>query len=133
MSEYQIFNMMYIGFISNSMYFVGCVLLIWLGFRMANNIYNSPDANMASKVFTSLYCVLVAMITYYTQQIGAAILGTAVTSLADIGAASAERMVQYVDNPLTIGGTVQTVFVLVVLVFQLAITWSKKQNNSGGL
>ena len=66
------------------------------------------------------------MITYYTQQIGAAILGTAVTSLADIGAASAERMVQYVDNPLTIGGTVQTVFVLVVLVFQLAITWSKK-------
>jgi hypothetical protein len=126
MTEYQIFNMMYVGFISNSMYFVGCVLLIWLGFRMANNIYNSPDANIASKVFTSLFCVLVAMITYYTQQIGAAILGTAVTSLADIGAASAERMVQYVDNPLTIGGTVQTVFVLVVLVFQLAITWSKK-------
>ena len=126
MTEYKIFNMMYVGFISNSMYFVGCVLLIWLGFRMANNIYNSPDANMASKVFTSLFCVLVAMITYYTQQIGAAILGTAVTSLTDIGAASAERMVQYVDNPLTIGGTVQTVFVLVVLVFQLAITWSKK-------
>ena len=126
MTEYQIFNLMYVGFISNSMYFVGCVLLIWLGFRMANNIYNSPDANMASKVFTSLFCILVAMITYYTQQIGAAILGTAVTSLTDIGAASAERMVQYVDNPLTIGGTVQTVFVLVVLVFQLAITWSKK-------
>jgi len=126
MTEYQIFNMMYVGFISNSLYFVGCVLLIWLGFRMANNIYNSPDANMASKVFTSLFCVLVAMMTYYTQQIGAAILGTAVTSLTDIGAASAERMVQYVDNPLTIGGTVQTVFVLVVLVFQLAITWSKK-------
>ena len=126
MTEYQIFNMMYVGFISNSMYFVGCVLLIWLGFRMANNIYNSPDANMASKVFTSLFCVLVAMMTYYTQQIGAAILGTAVTSLTEIGAASAERMVQYVDNPLTIGGTVQTVFVLVVLVFQLAITWSKK-------
>ena len=126
MTEYQIFNMMYVGFISNSMYFVGCVLLIWLGFRMANNIYNSPNANMASKVFTSLFCVLVAMLTYYTQQIGAAILGTAVTSLTDIGAASAERMVQYVDNPLTIGGTVQTVFVLVVVVFQLAITWSKK-------
>ena len=126
MTEYQIFNMMYVGFISNSMYFVGCVILIWLGFRMANNIYNSPDANMASKIFTSLYCILVAMMTFYTQQIGAAILDTAVTSLADVGAASAERMVQYVDNPLTIGGTVQTLFVVVVLVFQLAITWSKK-------
>jgi hypothetical protein len=126
MTEYQIFNMMYVGFISNSMYFVGCVILIWLGFRMANNIYNSPDANMASKIFTSLYCVLVAMMTFYTQQIGAAILDTAVTSLNDVGAASADRMIQYVDNPLTIGGTVQTLFVLVVLVFQLAITWSKK-------
>ena len=126
MSEYKIFNMMYVGFISNSMYFVGCVLLIWLGFRMANNIYNSPDANMASKIFTSLFCVLVAMMTYYTQQIGAAILGTAVTSLTDIGAESAGRMAEYVDHPLTIGGTVQTLFVVVVLVFQLAITWSKK-------
>ena len=126
MTEYQIFNMMYVGFISNSMYFVGCVLLIWLGFRMANNIYNSPDANMASKVFTTLYCVLVAMMTFYTQQIGAAILDTAVTSLADVGAASTERMVQYVDSPLSIGGAVQTLFVLVVLVFQLAITWTSK-------
>ena len=126
MTEYQIFNMMYIGFISNSMYFVGMVLLTWLGFRMANNIYNSPDANMASKVFTTLYCVLVAMMTFYTQQIGAAILDTAVTSLADVGAASAERMVQYVDSPLSIGGAVQTLFVLVVLVFQLAITWTSK-------
>ena len=126
MTEYQIFNMMYVGFISNSMYFVGCVILIWLGFRMANNIYNSPDANMASKIFTSLYCVLVAMMTFYTQQIGAAILDTAVTSLADVGSASAERMFQYVGNPLTIGGPVQTLFVVVVLVFQLAITWSKK-------
>ena len=126
MTEYQVFNMMYVGFISNSMYFVGCVLLIWLGFRMANNIYNSPDANMASKIFTSLFCVLVAMMTYYTQQIGAAILGTAVTSLTDIGAESAERMAEYLDHPLTIGGTVQTLFLVVVLVFQLAITWSKK-------
>tara|TARA_Y100001970_G_scaffold163150_1_gene199463 strand:- start:1378 stop:1758 length:381 start_codon:yes stop_codon:yes gene_type:complete len=126
MTEYEVFNMMYVGFISNSMYFVGCVLLIWLGFRMANNIYNSPDANMASKVFTSVYCLLVALMTFYTQQIGAAILDTAVTSLADIGAASADRMSQYVDHPLTIGGTVQTLFVLVVVVFQLAITWSNK-------
>ena len=40
-------------------------LLIWLGFRMANNGYNSPDANVASKVFTSLFCVLVAIIVLY--------------------------------------------------------------------
>jgi len=126
MTEYQIFNMMYVGFISNSMYFVGMVLLTWLGFRMANNIYNSSDANMAAKVFTSVYCILVAVMLFYTQQIGAAILGTAVTQLVDIGSASAERMQMYVNNPLTIGGTIQTLFVLLVVAFQLAIVWRNK-------
>ena len=41
MTEYEIFNLMHVGFIQNAMYFVGMVLLIWLGFRMANNIYNN--------------------------------------------------------------------------------------------
>jgi hypothetical protein len=118
--------MLYVGFISNSLYFVGMVLLTWLGFRMANNIYNSTDANMAAKVFTSAYCILVAVMLFYTQQIGAAILGTAVTQLADIGSASAERMQMYVNNPLTIGGTIQTLFVLLVVAFQLAIVWRNK-------
>ena len=127
MTEYQIFNMMYVGFISNSMYFVGMVLLTWLGFRMANNIYNSSDANMAAKLFTSVYCVLVAAMLFYTQQIGAAILNTAVENLGVNGfSESGERMTQYVDNPLTIGGTVQTLFVVLVLLFQLAITWRSK-------
>tara|TARA_B100001094_G_C17623730_1_gene527105 strand:+ start:70 stop:453 length:384 start_codon:yes stop_codon:yes gene_type:complete len=127
MTEVEIFNMMYVGFISNSMYFVGMVLLTWLGFRMANNVYNSSDANMAAKLFTSLYCVLVAAMLFYTQQIGAAILNTAVSNLEVNGfQESYERMGQYVDNPLTIGGTVQTLFVVLVLLFQLAITWRSK-------
>jgi hypothetical protein len=127
MTEVEIFNMMYVGFISNSMYFVGMVLLTWLGFRMANNVYNSSDANMAAKLFTSLYCVLVAAMLFYTQQIGAAILNTAVPNLEVSGfQESYERMGQYVDNPLTIGGTVQTLFVVLVLLFQLAITWRSK-------
>jgi hypothetical protein len=126
MTEYQIFNMMYVGFISNSMYFVGMVLLTWLGFRMANNIYNSADANMAAKVFTSIYCVLVGIMMFYTQQIGAAILETAASSLAAIEAASAERMSTYPNSPLSVGGPVQTFFVLLIVVFQLSIVWSKK-------
>ena len=126
MTEYQIFNLMYVGFISNSMYFVGMVLLTWLGFRMANNIFNSTDVNMAAKVFTSLYCVLVGVMLFYTQQIGAAILETAANNLASIEAASAERMSTYPNSPLSVGGPVQTFFVLLVVVFQLAIVWGKK-------
>ena len=126
MTEYQIFNLMYVGFISNSMYFVGMVLLTWLGFRMANNIFNSTDVNMAAKVFTSIYCVLVGIMLFYTQQIGAAILETAANNLVAIEAASAERMSTYPNSPLSVGGPVQTFFVLLVVVFQLAIVRSKK-------
>lgn len=126
MTEYQIFNMMYIGFISNAMYFVGMVLLTWLGFRMANNIYNSNDANMTAKLFTSLYCILVAAMMFYTQQIGAAILNTAVDSLQAVNEATHTRMMEYTGHPLSIGGTVQTAFVVLVLLFQLAITWRSK-------
>ena len=126
MTEYQIFNLMYVGFISNSMYFVGMVLLTWLGFRMANNIFNSTDVNMAAKVFTSIYCILVGIMLFYTQQIGAAILETAANNLVAIEAASAERMSTYPNSPLSVGGPVQTFFVLLVVVFQLAIIWSKK-------
>ena len=100
MTEYQIFNLMYVGFISNSMYFVGLVLLTWLGFRMANNIYNS-DANVAAKVFTSIYCVLVGVMLFYTQQIGAAILETAANTLVAIEASSGERMSTYTNSPLS--------------------------------
>ena len=115
MTEYQIFNLMHVGFIQNAMYFVGMVLFVWLGFRMANNIYNNSNANFLGKVFTSLFCILVAAMMFNVQQIGAAILGTAVTQLGDIGA-----------HPLGIGGTVQSFFVLLVVVFQLALVWSKK-------
>ena len=117
---------MQVGFIQNAMYFVGMVLFTWLGFRMANNIYNNANANTLAKVFTSIFCLFVAISMFNVQQIGGAILSSAVVQLGDIGAASAERMQVFVDSPLTIGGIFQTLFVLFILAFQLAITWSKK-------
>ena len=126
MTEYQIFNMMYVGFISNSMYFVGCVILIWLGFRMANNIYNNSNANMLSKVFTSVFCIFVAAFMFGVNQIGGSILESAVMQLNDAGASSAERMAEYLNFPLVVGSPLQTGFVLFILAFQLAITWSTK-------
>ena len=108
------------------MYFVGMFLFTWLGFRMANNIYNNPDANMLAKVFTSVFCIFVAAFMFGVNQIGASILESAVTQLNEIGAASGERMAEYLDFPLVVGSPLQTAFVLFILAFQLAITWSSK-------
>ena len=126
MTEYQVLNLMQVGFIQNAMYFVGMVLLTWLGFRMANNVRNTPDANMMGKVFTSVFCLFVAAFMFQVNQIGGAILSSNVDLLVEMGAASGERMLAYMDAPLIVGGTLQTVFVLFVLVFQLALVWGKE-------
>ena len=126
MTEYQILNMMHVGFIQNAMYFVGMVLMTWLAFRMCNNVRNNPNTNMAGKAFTSIFCVFVALFMTQTNAIGGSILTSSVNSLVDIGAASADRMSAYLSSPMIIGGLVQKVFVLFVLVFQLALVWTKE-------
>jgi len=125
MTEYQILNIMHVGFIQNAMYFVGMVLMTWLAFRMCNNVRNNPNTNIAGKAFSSLFCVFVALFMTQTNAIGGSILTTSVNSLVDVGAPSAERMSAYLSSPMIIGGPVQKVFVLFVLVFQLALVWTK--------
>ena len=126
MTEYQILNMMHVGFIQNAMYCVGMVLMTWLAFRMCNNVRNNPNTNMAGKAFTSIFCVFVALFMTQTNAIGGSILTSSVNSLVDVGAASAERMSAYLSSPMIIGGPVQKVFVLFILVFQLALVWTKE-------
>tara|TARA_B100001765_G_C19429697_1_gene305027 strand:+ start:329 stop:709 length:381 start_codon:yes stop_codon:yes gene_type:complete len=125
MTEYQVLNLMQVGFIQNAMYFVGMVLMTWLGFRMCNNVRNNPNSNMVAKVFTSVYCLFVAAFMFQVNQIGGAILASNVDLLVAMGAASGDRMAAYVDAPLIVGGGIQTLFVLFILVFQLAIVWNK--------
>jgi len=125
MTEYQVLNLMQVGFIQNAMYFVGMVLMTWLGFRMCNNVRNQPNSNMAGKVFTSVYCLFVAAFMFQVNQIGGAILASNVALLVDMGAASGDRMAAYMDAPLIVGGSIQTLFVLFILVFQLAMVWTK--------
>jgi len=127
MTEYQVLNLMQVGFIQNAMYFVGMVLMTWLGFRMCNNVRNNPNSNMAGKVFTSVYCLFVAAFMFQVNQIGGAILASNVALLVDMGAASGDRMAAYMDAPLIVGGSIQTLFVLFILVFQLALVWTKDQ------
>ena len=126
MTEYQILNIMHVGFIQNAMYFVGMVLMTWLAFRMCNNVRNNPNTNMAGKAFTSIFCVFVALFMTQTNAIGGSILTSSVNSLVDVGASSAERMSAYLSSPMIIGGPVQKVFVLFILVFQLALVWTKE-------
>ena len=126
MTEYQILNLMHVGFIQNAMYFVGMVIMTWLAFRMCNNVRSNPNTNMAGKIFTSVFCLFVALFMTQTNAIGGSILASSVASLVDVGAASADRRSGYISSPMIIGGPVQSVFVLFVVIFQLALVWTKE-------
>ena len=48
-TEYEIWNLMYLGFISNAMFMVAMVLLSWLGFRFAAAIAADPETPVMGK------------------------------------------------------------------------------------
>ena len=98
--------------------------MTWLGFRMANNVRANPSSNMIGKVFTSVFCLFVASFMFSVNQIGGSVLSNNADLLVDMEAASGEGLAELVNSPLVIGGTLQTLFVLFVLVFQLALVWT---------
>ena len=126
MTEYQILNLMYLAFISNSMYFVGMVLFTWLGFRMANNVRQQDNAPLLGKVFTSIFCLFVGLLFFNTSQIGGGILGSYVAQLLEMGAASGDRLAVISDSPAVIGGAIQSAFHAFVVIFQLLLVWVKE-------
>ena len=118
---------MYLGFTFNALYTLGFILFTWLGFRMARNIYEDTSATMLGKVFTSIYCLFVAFFFIQSNMIGGGILQSYTEILVEMGSSSGERLSSYADSPTILGGPVQTIFHLFILVFQLAVVWTKKK------
>ena len=125
MSEYEALNLMYLGFAFNALYTLGYILLTWLGFRMARSIYEDVSANIFGKIFTSIFCLFVALFFIQSNMIGGGILQSYTTILVDMGSSSGERLSSYANSPTMLGGPVQTVFHLFILIFQLALVWTK--------
>ncbi len=127
MSEYETLNLMYMGFTFNAIYTLGYILLTWLGFRMARNIYEDSSANVIGKVFTSIFCLFVALFFIQSNMIGGGILQSYTSTLVDMGSSAGQRLSSYASSPTMLGGNIQTIFHLFILVFQLCIVWTKKK------
>ncbi len=44
MTEYEAWTLMAAVFNSNAVFFLGCIVAVWLGFRMSNNIYEAEES-----------------------------------------------------------------------------------------
>ena len=126
MNEYELLNLMYLFFISNAMNFVGFVILIWLGFRFAANIYENQNTDMVGKVMVSLFYVSVAVLMTFNGMTGASVLSAYTEQLATVGSDAVPRLQAAADNIAGLGGPLSVFFSVLILVMQLTLTFRKK-------
>ena len=126
MSEYELLNLMYLFFVSNAMNFVGFVILTWLGFRFASNIYQTQNTDMVGKVMVSLFYISVAIFMTFNGMTGAAVLSAYTDQLAAINSDAVPRLQAAADNIAGLGGPLSVGFSVLILVMQLTLTFRKK-------
>ena len=128
MNEMAIWNGMSSAFISNAIFFAACAFLIWVGFRFTSRIYFDGDVNLLGKIFTTLFCLSIALFTLGTMVQGQNIAfgySNAFSALSEVQdiSSNAENFISMADGKL---GPVQWIFLGSVVVMQLTQIWVKK-------
>ena len=125
-------NLMYREEALHLMPFIHLVLYYLLVARlyMARNIYEIKRYLCLGKYLHRLFtCLFVA---YIFQTVQSNMIGGNITILyINFGrnemSSSGERLSDYANSPTILGGPVQSIFQLFILIFQLAIVWTKKK------
>ena len=127
MTELEIWNVMHMGLISNSMYFVGMVLMTWLGFRMATKTRDDKNAEMIGKILVSAFFVLVGLSFLNVTMIAGDIISTSASAMALLSerTAGADNLIEVGGSPLNPGGPLSYVFHALIVGMQLLMVWGK--------
>ena len=130
MTEYESWTLMAAFFNSNAVFFLGCIVAVWLGFRMSNNIYESGNAPMISKALTTIYCLCVAFFMFGTLSQQVSLINDFSAGFSQLAetteiSGAAQRIA---DTDTTIQNIVNLVFVLSIIIFQMAGVWMKKSD-----
>lgn len=128
MSEIEIWNIMHMGLISNAMYFVGMVLMTWLGFRFAAKMREEQNAELVGKILVSAFYVMVGFSFFNVNMIAGDIISTAAASMGDLEVKSPAtiNLIEISNSPANPGNNPLTyVFHILIVGMQLLMTWGK--------
>ena len=127
MSEVEIWNIMYMGLISNAMYFVGMVLMTWLGFRFAAKVREEQNAELVGKILVSAFFVMVGLSFLNVTMIAGDIISTSASAMALLNerTAGADNLIEAGSSPLNPGGPLSYVFHALIVGMQLLMVWGK--------
>ena len=126
MSEYELLNLMYLFFVSNAINFLAFVVLTWLGFRFASNIYQTQNVDLLGKVMVSLFYVTVAVFMTFNGATGAGVLAAYTDQLDAIGSDAVPRLRLAAEHIAGLGGPLTMAFSVLILLKQLTLTFRKK-------
>ena len=103
-------------------------MLSWLGFRFAAAIAADPSTPLMGKVTATLFYLLVGIMFFNTAQIGGAIIGGAAESLSALPEVTSRGadLIERVESGFVPGGLITTSLNVVIVFFQLAMTWVKR-------
>tara|TARA_E500000331_G_C17248459_1_gene710083 strand:- start:1516 stop:1923 length:408 start_codon:yes stop_codon:yes gene_type:complete len=129
MNELAIWNLLAAFNTANGVWFLGCIVAIWLGFRISNNIYNTENAPIVGKILGSIYCLTVSYFTSFTLSQGSVLINDAAAGFRIVAetqeiSAAAQRIVDMADIPML--NPIQITFLAATALMQLAQIWMKK-------
>ena len=130
MTEYEALSLMAAFFTSNAVFFLGSIVAVWLGFRISNNIYEAGNAPVIAKALATIYCLCVAVFMFRTLSQQVSLLNDFTMGFSQLAetteiSAAAQRMVNF---DATVPSIINGVFVLSIILFQMAGVWMKKSD-----
>ena len=130
MTEYEAWTLMAAFFTGNALFFLGLIVAVWLGFRMSNNIYEAGNSPMIAKALTTAYCLSVAFFMFINLSQNVSLLNdfAAIFSQLAENTEISEAARRLADTDTTVQNIVNLVFVLSIIVFQMAGVWMKKSD-----
>jgi hypothetical protein len=130
MTEYELISSMHLAFTQNAIYFLCMTILTWIAFNLANGIriaVNRGDTvrNIA-KIFLSIFCVFVGFFFLNVSLIGGGILDSYATALSEVESTAGDRLSALSTSPGSIGSSLQILFHVFIVIFQLTMIWFPK-------
>ena len=110
---------------NNALYFLGNILAVWLGFRIANRISESRDTTVIVRLLATTYCLCVAFFMYTGLSASLAMINDFSWVFSELsktrGISPISQEIVHFDA--TIPTIVNGLFVFSIIAFQLIGIW----------
>ena len=113
---------------NNALYFLGNMVAVWLGFRIASNIRESGDKKAVEKLLATSYCLCVAFFMYSGLSASIAMISDFSWVFSQLSATRGISPIsqKIIDLDSTIPAVANIIFVLSIFAYQMLNVWTKK-------